>query len=169
MMFIMGSIGGLIAHSIGLMADSLGMLAGAMAFGTALGDWSPTAGFHASAAQIRGTLLLVLGIGVLFAALWRLVAGSSPDGVLMMGVAFASLLVKATVIGLLQRFSNGADRLRAKLLFSRTDVVESLAVIASGGLVCLLNSPLPDLLIGLIISRFVIKQALEIRRASRRG
>ena len=169
MMFIVGAIAGLIAHSMGLIADSLDMLADAMAYGVALAAWSRTADFKASAARISGTLLLVLGIGILLGTLWRLVTGSNPDGVWMMGVAFVALLVNATVLRLLQRFRNGEVHLRATWLFTRVDVMANLAVIAAGVLVWLLHNSLPDLVIGVVISRFVIKEALGILRESRRA
>jgi cation diffusion facilitator family transporter len=168
-MFIVGAIAGLIAHSMGLIADSLDMLADAMAYGIALAAWSRTANFKASAARISGTLLLVLGIGILLGALWRLITGSNPDGIWMMGVAFVALLVNASVLRLLERFRNGEVHLRATWLFTRVDVIANLAVIAAGLLVWLLNNSLPDLVIGVIISRFVIKEALGILRESRRA
>jgi cation diffusion facilitator family transporter len=168
-MFIVGAIAGWIAHSMGLIADSLDMLADAMAYGIALAAWSRTADFKASAARFSGTLLLVLGIGILLGALWRIITGSNPDGVWMIGVAFVALLVNATVLRLLQRFRNGEVHLRATWLFTRVDVIANLAVIAAGGLVWLLNNSLPDLVIGVIISRLVIKEALGILRESRRA
>jgi len=168
-MFIVGAIAGLIAHSMGLIADSLDMLADAMAYGIALAAWSRTADFKATAARTSGTLLLVLGIGILLGALWRLITGSNPDGLWMMGVAFVALLVNATVLRLLERFRHGEVHLRATWLFTRIDVIANLAVIAAGILVWLLNSSLPDLVIGVVISRFVIKEALGILRESRRA
>ena len=161
--------GRLIAHSMGLIADSLDMLADAMAYGIALAAWSRTADFKASAARISGTLLLVLGIGIFFGVLWRLVTGSNPDGVWMMGIALVALLVNATVLRLLGRFREGEVHLRATWLFTRVDVIANLAVIVAGVLVWLLNSALPDLVIGVLISRLVIKEALNILRESRRA
>lgn len=168
-MFIVGAIAGLVAHSMGLIADSLDMLADALAYGIALAAWSRTADFKASAARTSGTVLLMLGIGILSGAVWRLITGSTPDGILMMGVAFIALLVNATVLRLLGRFRHGEVHLRATWLFTRVDVIANLAVIAAGLLVFLLNNPLPDLVIAVIISRYVIKEAVRILRDARRA
>ena len=66
-MFVVGIVAGLIAQSMGLIADSLDMLADASAYGIALLAWARSASFKASAAQLSGTLLLVLGLGALAA------------------------------------------------------------------------------------------------------
>lgn len=166
-MFVIGAIAGVIAQSMGLIADSLDMLADACAYGIALAAWARTASFKASAAQLSGTLLLILGFGVLFGVAWRLLMGSHPEGLWMMGVAFVALVVNATVLRLLGRFRHGEVHLRATWLFTRVDVIANLAVIVSGLLVLWLHSPTPDLVIGAAIALYVIKEAFGILREAR--
>ncbi|MGY3041636.1 Co/Zn/Cd efflux system component [Rhodanobacter sp. TND4EL1] len=166
-MFVVGVIAGLIAQSMGLIADSLDMLADASAYGIALVAWHRTASFKASAATLSGTLLLILGASVLAGVVWRLVAGSHPEGVWMMGIAFIALIVNATVLRLLERFRHGEVHLRATWLFTRVDVIANLAVITSGVLVLLLHSAVPDLVIGAAIACYVLKEALGILREAK--
>lgn len=166
-MFIVGAMAGLIAQSMGLIADSLDMLADACAYGIALSAWARSAGFKASAARLSGRLLLVLGLGVLLGVVWRLVMGSHPEGIWMMGIAFVALVVNATVLRLLGRFRHGEVHLRTTWLFTRVDVIANLAVIASGVLVLVLHSALPDLVIGAAIGGYVIKEAVGILREAR--
>ena len=166
-MFVVGLIAGLIAQSMGLIADSLDMLADASAYGIALVAWQRSASFKASAATLSGTLLLILGAGVLAGVVWRLVAGSHPEGSWMMGIAFIALIVNATVLKLLERFRHGEVHLRATWLFTRVDVIANLAVIVSGILVLLLHSALPDLIIGTAIACYVLKEALGILREAK--
>jgi len=166
-MFVVGVVAGLIAQSMGLIADSLDMLADASAYGIALVAWHRTASFKASAATLSGTLLLILGAGVLAGVVWRLVAGSHPEGVWMMGIAFIALIVNATVLRLLERFRHGEVHLRATWLFTRVDVIANLAVITSGVLVLLLHSAVPDLVIGAAIACYVLKEALGILREAK--
>jgi cation diffusion facilitator family transporter len=167
MMFVVGAIAGLIAQSMGLIADSLDMLADACAYGVALAAWARGANFKAFAAQLSGTLLLMLGLGVLLGVVWRLLMGSHPEGIWMMGIAFMSLLVNATVLRLIERFRHSEVHLRATWLFTRVDVIANLAVIVSGGLVRLLHSSVPDLAIGAAIALYVIKEAIGILREAR--
>jgi Co/Zn/Cd efflux system component len=166
-MFVVGAVAGLIAQSMGLIADSLDMLADASAYGIALLAWHRSAGFKASAATSSGTLLLILGLGVMAGVLWRGVMGSHPEGSWMMGIAFASLVVNATVLRLLDRFRHGEVHLRATWLFTRVDVIANLAVIASGVLVLVLHSSMPDLVIGAAIALYVIKEAVGILREAK--
>lgn len=166
-MFVVGIVAGLIAQSMGLIADSLDMLADASAYGIALLAWQRSANFKASAATLSGTLLLILGAGVVAGVVWRLVVGSHPEGVWMMGIAFIALIVNATVLRLLERFRHGEVHLRATWLFTRVDVIANLAVIVSGLLVLLLHSAVPDLVIGTAIACYVLKEALGILREAK--
>ncbi len=166
-MFVVGAIAGLVAQSMGLIADSLDMLADASAYGIALMAWARSASFKASAAQLSGTLLLILGLGVLLGVVWRLLMGSHPEGAWMMGIAFVALVVNATVLRLLERFRHGEVHLRATWLFTRVDVIANMAVIVSGLLVLLLHSVVPDLVIGTAIACYVLKEALGILREAK--
>jgi len=166
-MFVVGIVAGLIAQSMGLIADSLDMLADASAYGIALVAWQRSANFKASAATLSGTLLLILGAGVVAGVVWRLVVGSHPEGAWMMGIAFIALIVNATVLRLLERFRHGEVHLRATWLFTRVDVIANLAVIVSGLVVLLLHSAVPDLVIGTAIACYVLKEALGILREAK--
>jgi cation diffusion facilitator family transporter len=166
-MFVVGIVAGLIAQSMGLIADSLDMLADASAYGIALVAWQRSANFKASAATLSGTLLLILGAGVVAGVVWRLVVGSHPEGAWMMGIAFIALIVNAAVLRLLERFRHGEVHLRATWLFTRVDVIANLAVILSGVLVLLLHSAVPDLVIGTAIACYVLKEALGILREAK--
>ncbi len=166
-MFVVGIIAGLIAQSMGLIADSLDMLADACAYGIGLAAWARSAHFKASAAQLSGILLLILGLGVLLGVIWRSVMGSHPEGVWMMAIAFVALIVNATVLRMLGRFRQGEVHLRATWLFTRVDVVANGAVIVSGILVLWLHSPVPDLVIGAAIAFYVLKESVGILREAR--
>lgn len=166
-MFVVGVIAGLIAQSMGLVADSLDMLGDACAYGIALMAWTRSAYFKASAAHWNGTLLVVLGVGVLVGVLWRLVTGSHPEGLWMMSVAVVSLIVNTTVLKLLARFRHGEVHLRAIWICTRADVIANLAVIVSGVLVLLLHNAMPDLVIGTAIACYVLKEALGILREAK--
>jgi len=122
-MFVVGLVAGLIAQSMGLIADSLDMLADACVYGVGLAAWARSAHFKASAAQLSGMLLLILGLSVLLGVVWRSVMGSHPEGGWMMGVALVALIVNATVLRLLGRFRQGEVHLRATWLLTRVDVI----------------------------------------------
>jgi Co/Zn/Cd efflux system component len=87
----------------------------------------------------------------------------------MMAVAALSLAVNATVIRMLTRFRKGEVHLRAAWLFTRADVVANLGVILSGALVLLTGSRIPDLVAGIAIGLYVMREAWEILGRARRA
>ena len=52
--------------------------------------------------------------------------------------------------------------MRASWIFSKNDVIANLGIILGGGLVYLLDSRFPDLIIGLAISIIIIRGGIHI-------
>ncbi len=163
-MFVVGMVAGLIAQSSGLIADSLDMFADAIAYGIALAAFNRGLEFKARAAMMSGTVLLILGIGVLLDTSRRAAFGSAPEGHVMMGVATISLLVNATVLYLLGAYREQGVHLRATWIFTKVDVIANLAVILSGSIIWLTGFRFVDLIVGAGIGLYVIKEGIEIVR-----
>lgn len=163
-MFVVGTAAGLWAQSTGLIADALDMLADASAYALALLAVSRGPVFKRNAARWSGSLLLILGIGIVLDAVRRGLYGSEPLGLAMMAFSLASLAVNLTVLRMLDRFRHGEVHLRATWLFTRVDVIANLAVFASGLLVWLTGWRMADLLVGSAIGLYVAKEAIEILR-----
>lgn len=123
---------------------------------------------HDRAEGERGVLRRALGLNAamfvvgLAAGLAADSLGLVADSLDMLAIAALSLLVNAHVIRLLARFRRGEVHLRAAWLFTRADVVANLGVILSGVLVLGTGSRWPDLVIGLAIGGYVIREALAI-------
>lgn len=166
-MAVIGGLAGWIGQSTGLLADALDMLADAAAYSIALLAIGRTALFKIRAATLSGTILLVLGIGILFEVGRRLIYGAEPLSEWMIGTALLSLIVNLTVLRLLAPMKSGEVHLRATWLFTRADVVANLGVILAGLLVLWLRVPYPDFVIGTLIGLYVIKEAIEILRDAR--
>jgi cation diffusion facilitator family transporter len=166
-MFIVGLAAGLLGQSSSLIADALDMLADASAYAIALGAVDRSARVKAGAATLSGSLLLVLGALVLLDAGRRALLGSEPESLVMMAVAFLSLLVNASVLRMLGRYREGEVHLRATWIFTRVDVIANIAVILSGLVVLLTGSRFPDLIVGAVIGVYVVKEAFEILSEAR--
>ncbi len=166
-MFVAEVTAGILGNSSGLIADGLDMLADASAYAVGLAAVGRTARFKANAATASGTLLLVLGIGVLVDVVRRLITGEPPEGLVMIAVAAIALGVNATVLRLLKKHRDEGVHLRATWIFTRADVVANIAVIASGVVVLLSGIRYFDLIVGAGIGLYVIKEALEILREAR--
>ena len=168
-MAVIGGIAGWIAQSTGLLADALDMLSDATAYAIGLVAIGRTARFKANAAWLSGSVLLVLGIGVLVEVGRRIVQGAEPLSGWMIGTALLSLVVNVAVLRMLSPLKSGEVHLRATWLFTRADVVANLGVILAGVLVLWLGSPYPDFAIGTLIGLYVIKEAVEILGDARRA
>lgn len=168
-MFVVETIAGLRVHSTGLIADGLDMLADASAYAIALSAVNKGAGFKSNAAILSGTLLLLLGIGVVIDVMRQLVAGEQPEASWMIGVSSVALAINATVLWLLSTQRRDEAHLQATWIFTRADVVANIAVILSGIAVLLTGSRYFDLAVGAAIGIYVIKEAIEIFRSTRAG
>ena len=168
-MAVIGGIAGWIAHSTGLLADALDMLSDATAYAIGLVAIGRTARFKANAAWLSGSILLVLGIGVLVEVGRRVLQGAEPLSGWMIGTALLSLVVNVIVLRMLSPLKSGEVPLRATWLFTRADVVANIGVIRAGVLGWWLANPYPDYVIGTLIGLYLIKEAIEILRDARRA
>ena len=166
-MAVIGGLAGWIAQSTGLLADALDMLSDASAYAIALMAIGRSALFKIRAATLSGTILLVLGIGVLVEVGRRLIYGAEPLSEWMIGTALLSLVVNLTVLRMLAPMKSADVHLRATWLFTRADVVANVGVILAGLLVLWLRVPYPDFVIGTLIGLYVIREAIEILRDAR--
>lgn len=168
-MAVIGGVAGWIAQSTGLLADALDMLSDATAYAIGLVAIGRTARFKANAAWLSGSVLLVLGLGVLIEVGRRIIHGAEPASGWMIGTALLSLAVNVTVLRMLSPLKSGEVHLRATWLFTRADVVANIGVVLAGLLVLWLRSPYPDFVIGALIGLYVIKEAFEILGDARRA
>ena len=164
LMFLVELVAGLAVNSMGLVADAFDMLADAIVYGLALRASSRDTTGHVAAARLSGALQVLLGLGVLAESLRRFVAGSEPVGAVMIGIGAVALIANVTCLILMSRFRHGRIHMRAAWIFSSNDVLANVGVIISGALVAILDSRLPDLLIGGAIALLVVRGGLRILR-----
>lgn len=170
-MAVVGGVAGWFGESTGLLADALDMLSDATAYAIGLVAIGRAARFKANAAMLSGSILLLLGVGVLIEVGRRAMVGSEPASGVMIAVASLSLVVNMSVLRLLRRFRTGDVHLRASWIFTRADVVANVGVVLSALLVAWTGSRYPDLIVGTLIGLYVVREAWEIlgeARTSRR-
>lgn len=167
-MFILELVLGWMAQSTGLIADSLDMLADAAVYGLSLYAVGKGIAHQTKAAQISGYLQILLGIGVFFEVLRRLVFGSEPQSILIIIVGTLALVANIICLLLISKHKDDGVHMRASWIFSTNDVIANLGVIVSGLLVSILESRLPDLMVGTIISFIVIRGGFKILADAKR-
>lgn len=161
-MFVVEIGMGIWADSSGLIADSLDMLADAMVYGVSLYAIGHSLAAKARAATLSGVLQIVLGVGVIIEVIQRFINGSDPQSLLMMSVGAVALITNTYCLVLINKHRNDEVHMRASWIFSKNDVIANLGVIISGGLVMLLHSAIPDLIIGAIIAVLVTRGGIAI-------
>ena len=165
-MFIIEIILGIYADSTGLIADSLDMLADSMVYGLSLYAVGMPQRLKNRAASLSGGLQMILALLVLYSVISKFLYGSEPISSLMIGASLIALAANVLCLILLMKHRNGDVHMKASWIFSTNDVIANSGVILAGLLVYWLNSPLPDLITGLIISIVVFKGALTIFKIS---
>ncbi len=161
-MFVLEFTAGLIAHSAGLLADSLDMFADASVYGLSLYAVGRSQLLKARAAQVSGVVEILMGLGIVLEVGRRLVWGSSPDSLIMLGMGALALVANLSCLALLAKHREGEVHMRASWIFSANDVLANLGVILSAVLVAITASSLPDLIIGLVIAALVIRGGIII-------
>lgn len=157
-MFVVEGTAGWLAGSSSLLADALDMLADALGYGIALFAIGHSLLFKTRAAHASGLMLGVLGMSVIVETIRRAVVGSAPEGAVMLAVAMLSLIVNATVLRMLARYRDGEVHLRASWIFTRADVIANIGVILAAVLVRMTHSRFPDLIMGLVIGMYVVRE-----------
>ena len=160
-------VGGFISDSQALKADALDFvgdglitLMGIVAIGWGL-VW------RARMALVQSLFLGAMGMGVLITTIYRFWVVSTPDAVLMGAFGVVALLVNIGAALVLIPHRAGDANVRAIWLFSRNDAIGNAAVIAAAGLVTLLGTNLPDLVVAVAIAGLFIQSSWSIARDAR--
>jgi len=166
-MFCIEIVAGWLSESTALLADALDMFADAAVYGIALYVVGRSARAKARAARGAGIAELALALGIFFEIARRLLFGSEPESLFMIGIGALALVANTGCLLLLNRHRHGEVHLRASWIFSKNDVIANLGVIGAGLLVLASGSAWPDYVIGTVIGAVVLQGAVQILRESR--
>lgn len=158
---IVGVIG-VFVGSTGLMGAALDNLADAGVYAVSLYAVGRTVVAKSRAARLSGVVLIALGIGLLGEVIRRYLAGADPVGIAMIITAAANAVVNLFCLRLLRAHRDGGVHLKASWIFASNDIVADAGIVISGAAVMLFGSPIPDLVIGLVIVAVAMKGGFEI-------
>lgn len=166
-MFVLEVITGVLAQSTALIADSLDMLTDAAVYGISLYAVGRSSIYKTRAASFSGILQITLAGLVLLDVIRKFISGSAPESALMISIGFIALMANVSCLWLLAKHRKGEVHMRASWIFSKNDVIANLGVIIAGLLVTFTRSQLPDLIIGLAITVFVLRGGIQILQEAR--
>jgi Co/Zn/Cd efflux system component len=161
-LFVVEAAAGLLANSTALLADSLDMLGDSLVYGFSLYVLWRGAAWKAKAALLKGAIMAVFGVGVLFGAVYKMLAGVVPIAETMGIIGSLVLVGNGICFLLLFRYRSDDLNMRSTWLCSRNDIIANLSVLVAAAGVTIFNSGWPDILVGAAIAALFLKSALTM-------
>ena len=166
-MFVAEIIVGWLAQSTGVIADAMDMFADSAVYGVSLYAVGRALATQRKAARLSGYLQAALASFALFEVIRRFFFGSEPLAPYMVAISLVALIANVTCLFLISKHRTGGIHMKASWIFSTNDVIANVGVIVAGVLVYYFRSPIPDLVVGFIISIVVVRGAIAILKISK--
>ena len=164
LMFVGELAAGIWADSRALMADSADNLGDALVYGISLFVLTRSLRWRAAAAFAKGLIQLVFGLALIASIISALMGEPDPVGPAIMATAALALVGNLTCLVLLSKHRSDDVNMRSVWLCSRNDVISNSGVIVSGGLVIMLDSWWPDILIASVVAAIFLHTAIDVLR-----
>lgn len=165
-MFVVEGVAGLAAHSTALLADALDMLGDALVYGFSLFVLARSARWQAGAALVKGSFMLLFGIGVLGEALYKMIYPVMPDAAAMGTIGALALSANLVCFFLLYRHRGDNLNMSSTWLCSRNDLIANTGVLFAAAASYALLSRWPDIIVGVIIASLFLSSAFKVLRAA---
>jgi len=165
-MFIVEFGAGLASGSSALLADSLDMLGDSLVYGFSLFVVHRSLTWRAGAALLKGAIMTLFGVAVLFEALFKMGTPAAPAVPTMAVIGTLALAANALCFSLLWRHRADDINLRSTWLCSRNDLIANGAVLAAAVMVAWSGSGWPDIFVGLGIAILFLRTAAVVFRES---
>lgn len=159
---VVAGVVGAIADSSGLLGAALDNLGDAGVYAVSIYAVGRTIVAKVRVARLSGVILIVLGVALVVEVLRRFFVGAEPIGLAMIVTAIANAATNMLCLRLLRSHRDQGVHLKASWIFTTNDMVANAGIVVSGAAVMFFRSPLPDLIIGLVVGGIVIKGGWDI-------
>jgi len=167
-LFVIGITAGLIANSMGLVADSLDELADAIVYGLAIYAISGSMLVKKRIARFSAIMQTILACWGFYEIVSRFVeCGEIPNFTIMIIISCVAVVGNAVSLYFLNKSNTEEVHIKATQIFTANDVIVNLGVILAAILVAVLQTKIPDLVIGAIVFAIVLRGAIKIFRMAR--
>lgn len=163
----LAGIVGFIANSTGLLGAALDNLADSAVYIVSLYAVGKGVMAQSQVAKLSGVLLIILGLLLLGEVIRRFVTESDPIGWAMIITALVNAGSNLVALHLLQSHGGKGAHIKASVVFTGNDMLVNLGIVVSGVAVMLFNSPLPDLIISLLVVGVVLQGGWKILKEAR--
>lgn len=168
-MFVAELAAGLLAQSQALIADSADNLGDTLVYAMSLFVVARSLRWRAGAAFVKGLIQLGFAAAVIASIVASLLGEPEPVGFIMMAVAAAALVGNLICFTLLMKHRGEDVNMRSVWLCSRNDVIGNIAVIVSGGLVMLLDTKWPDVVVASLVALVFLHTSYVVLRDATRA
>lgn len=166
--FVVVAIGSWWASSASLAANTLDFAADAATYALSLWAVGKSVQVRSVAALIKSASLGVMALGIIGFALWRVVNGVTPHGGTISSLGLFGAAANLVAALLLVRYRKGDANVRSVWLCTCNDLIQCLAVAATGALVSVSGSRWPDLAVGGLLAAVFVRSAVQIAVQARR-
>jgi Co/Zn/Cd efflux system component len=160
--FVVVATGALLTGSASLAANTLDFIADAATYALSLWAIGKSAQVRAAAALFKGGSLAVMAAAILGFAVWRAASGTVPDAGAISGLGLFGAAANLVAAILLMRYRDGDANVRSVWLCTRNDLIQCLAVAATGLVVAITGSRWPDLAVGVLLAAIFLRSAWQI-------
>jgi cation diffusion facilitator family transporter len=161
-MFVAEFGAGIVAGSTALMADASDMLGDALVYAVSIYALARSDRWKAGAATLKGGVILLLALGIVYNIVVKISSGVPPSSTLMLLFGSIALVANLTCLALLWRFRSHDVNMASTFECSRNDVVSNVGVLVAAGAVTMFASPWPDILIGAIMALIIFRSAAPV-------
>lgn len=161
-MFLVEMGAGHMARSQALQADALDFLGDALTYGISLAVIGASVRVRTNAALVKATSLLLMGLWVFGATLWRVFHAGVPEAEIMGAIGVLALAVNLASVALLVRYKDGDANVRSVWLCSRNDAIGNVAVMIAALGVWGTATGWPDLIVAAIMAGLFLSSASQI-------
>lgn len=160
--FLVVAVGSLWAGSASLAANTLDFAADAATYALSLWAVGKSVRVRSGAAFIKSGSLAVMALAILGFAVWRAFVGAPPEGAAISGLGLFGAAANLLAALLLVRYREGDANVRSVWLCTRNDLIQCLAVAATGVAVMVTGSRWPDLIVGVLLAAVFLRSAWQI-------
>lgn len=161
-MFAVEMVAGHLARSQALQADALDFFGDAMTYGISLAVIGAPLRVRSNAALLKGASLLVMGLWVFAATVWRVMVLGTPQAEVMGLIGVMALAANLASVLLLMRYKDGDANVRSVWLCSRNDAIGNIAVMLAAAGVWASGTPWPDLAVAAAMAGLFVSSAIQI-------
>lgn len=161
-MFVVEMWAGLTSGSQALKADALDFAGDTATYTLSLLVIGASIRTRAITSLIKSASLAAIALAILITTLLRFMEGGAPEAQTMSLIALLALAANVASVFILLKWRDGDSNVRSVWLCSRNDAIGNVAVILAGILVAATASPLPDLIVALLLAGIFLRSSFAI-------